>query len=120
MSDAIYGNNVTGKTKQDGEGGARGPAVRRAAGVRGVRQRRARAGVAAEEHRDEASNDEAEEAPAVELPDAGKVGAKKRAKLEAKAERKAQREIGAKFSQSRSLQFEEYRLSINRIVQFES
>ncbi|XP_001604676.1 DDRGK domain-containing protein 1 [Nasonia vitripennis] len=82
--------------RQDGEGvGApRGPAVRRAAGVRGVRQRRgAPRAAAAEEQPQEDEEDGAEEAHNAEALDAGKVGAKKRAKMEAKAERKAQREM---------------------------
>ncbi|XP_058796895.1 DDRGK domain-containing protein 1 [Phymastichus coffea] len=82
--------------QNDASGRIRGAPVRRAAGVRGVRQRRPRGTVAADvdqlQHEDIGSNNEADEALASELADVGKVGAKKRAKLEAKAERKAQRE----------------------------
>lgn len=91
---------ITEKTRQNGEGveAPRGPAVRRAAGVRGVRQRRgAPRAAAAEEQHQEDDEDEAEEAHNAEALDAGKVGAKKRAKMEAKAERKVQREMGKVF-----------------------
>ncbi|KAJ8679680.1 hypothetical protein QAD02_015467 [Eretmocerus hayati] len=82
------------KTKQEQGAAPRGPVARRAVGVRGanVRQRRPNRPVA-EEHHDEASDGEGDEARAGELGDLSKLGAKKRAKLEAKAERKVQREI---------------------------